>query len=218
VHIIGLYAGHPQPLGPRGSLSSIVKHPVTELTVNTDGTDEDQQANLRLHGGPEKVLHQYSTASYAILINHFPELASYAEPGSIGENISVPDMHDTDVCIGDIYQMGSVSLQVSSPRAPCNKISQRFGIKNLDRFVGQQGITGWYYRVLETGSIRVGDSVQRVFRPKHTVSVADLMRAVYDPACAQFAQHYSQLAMVDDEWRGKCAKIAAKLTDKYLHP
>ena len=50
-----LFAGKPQPLGPRGAPSSIMKSPVDSLTVHMDGTDEDEQANKRLHGGPEKV-------------------------------------------------------------------------------------------------------------------------------------------------------------------
>ncbi|MEC9169139.1 MAG: MOSC domain-containing protein, partial [Pseudomonadota bacterium] len=47
-----LFAGKPQPLGPRGAPSSIVKAPVDKLTVHMDRTDEDEQANKRLHGGP----------------------------------------------------------------------------------------------------------------------------------------------------------------------
>ena len=60
----GLFAGRAQPLGPRGAPSCIVKSAVASLSVREDGTDEDDQANKRLHGGPEKVLHQFAPINY----------------------------------------------------------------------------------------------------------------------------------------------------------
>ena len=82
----GLFAGRAQPLGPRGAPSCIVKSAVASLTVREDGTDEDDQANKRLHGGPEKVLHQFAPINYLTLQKHFPDGKFVA--GSIGENIS----------------------------------------------------------------------------------------------------------------------------------
>ena len=149
MHIEALYAAKPVPFGPRGAPSAIQKQPVPFLTVLTSGTEEDEQGNKKLHGGPEKVLHQFSHRGYERLSEAFPE--GNFVPGTIGENLIVEGMDDTNVFIGDVWQMGEIVVQVGAPRAPCNKISQRFDIKNLDRFVGNEGITGWYFRVIETG-------------------------------------------------------------------
>lgn len=203
-----LFAGQPQPLGPRGAPSSIVKSAVSQLTVHLDCTDEDQQSNKKLHGGPEKVLHQFSPLHYFTLRKHFPD--GEFEPGSIGENISVDGMDDATVYIGDVWKFGEVVLQVSAPRAPCSKISQRFNIQNLDRFVGERGITGWYYRVLETGVINVGDSVTLVSREDDTVNVHTLMRCAHTKTDVELATKLSHLAIIDDEWRDKCARISRK--------
>ncbi|APE07243.1 MAG: MOSC domain-containing protein [Alteromonas sp.] len=202
-----LFAGQPKPLGPRKSLSSIVKEAVAQLTVHIDKTEEDLQANQRLHGGPEKVLHQYNPLNYLTLRKHFPE--GNFVPGSIGENLSVEGMDDATVFIGDIWQFGNVQLQVSAPRAPCNKISQRYGISNLDRFVGERGITGWYYRVLEPGIIYPGDAVNLVERSSNTVSVHELMQCAHKKTDKTLAAKLSALPILDDEWRLKCEKIAA---------
>ena len=83
--VSGLFAGKPQPMGPRGAPSSIVKSATNALTVHFDGTDEDEQANKILHGGPEKVLHQFCPTSYLTLAKHFP--GGNFEIGSIGENV-----------------------------------------------------------------------------------------------------------------------------------
>jgi Uncharacterized protein conserved in bacteria len=82
-----LFAGKPQPLGPRGAPSSIVKAPVDALTVHRDRTDEDEQANKRLHGGPEKVLHQFNPTNYLTLKSIF--LKAPFRLGSIGRKHSV---------------------------------------------------------------------------------------------------------------------------------
>ena len=203
-----LFAGQPQPLGPRGAPSSIVKSAVSQLTVHIDCTDEDQQSNKKLHGGPEKVLHQFSPLHYFTLRKHFPD--GEFEPGSIGENISVDGMDDATVYIGDVWKFGEVVLQVSAPRAPCSKISQRFNIQNLDRFVGERGITGWYYRVLETGVINVDDSVTLVSREDDTVNVQTLMRCAHTKTDVELATKLANLAIIDNEWRDKCARISRK--------
>jgi len=204
--VAALFAGSPAPLGPRGAKTSIVKAPVNALTVHSTHTDEDTQTNKRLHGGPEKVLHQYSPINYLTLKKHFPE--GDFSPGTIGENISVDGMDDATVFIGDVWQFGNVELQVSAPRAPCNKINQRYGIQNLDRFVGERGITGWYYRVLKTGVIKVGDDVRLLHRENDTVNIQTLMQCAHTKTDKALASTLSQLAVLDDEWRQKCEKIS----------
>lgn len=206
--VAALFAGSPAPLGPRGAKTSIVKAPVNALTVHSTHTDEDTQTNKRLHGGPEKVLHQYSPINYLTLKKHFPE--GDFSPGTIGENISVDGMDDATVFIGDVWQFGNVELQVSAPRAPCNKINQRYGIQNLDRFVGERGITGWYYRVLKTGVIKVGDDVRLLHRENDTVNIQTLMQCAHTKTDAALASTLSTLAVLDEEWRQKCEKICRK--------
>lgn len=205
MNVAALFAGKPQPLGPRGALSSFVKSSVTKLTVHDDHTEEDEQSNKKLHGGPEKVLHQFSPDHYATLQKCFPD--GQFQPGSMGENISVQGMEDSTVYIGDVWKFGDVVLQVSAPRAPCSKISQRFGIPNLDRFVGERGITGWYYRVLETGIIQVGDSVELIRREQTTVDVHTLMQCTHTKYDVLLAEKLASLTVIDDEWRDKCQRI-----------
>ncbi|MBU2980121.1 MOSC domain-containing protein [Alteromonas sp. C1M14] len=207
-----LFAGKPVAFGPRGAPSAIQKASVALLTVGFDGTKEDEQGNKKLHGGAEKVLHQFSHQGYTRLREGFDE---HDFPlGSIGENMLVPGMNDENVFIGDVYRVGEVTLQVSAPRAPCNKISHRYGIKNLDRFVGANGITGWYYRVIETGVIHGNDPVTLLSRHDKTVSVAALMRAVHDLGDIDGAKQFEGLETLDDEWREKCTRVIKRAASK----
>jgi MOSC domain-containing protein YiiM len=173
-----LFAGKPQAFGPRQSPSSIIKLPFEQLHIELNGAIEDEQGNKKLHGGPEMAMHHYSQESYEILRKQFPNIAQNLLFGSIGENISAPTMNDEIVFIGDIYRIGSVVLQVNSPRAPCVKINQRYGVRNMDLFIAEQRITGWYYRVIETGRMKVGDSITLEHRLQNTKSISDIMRLV----------------------------------------
>ena len=173
-----LFAGKPQSFGPRQSPSSIIKGSFEQLHIQLDGASEDEQGNKKLHGGPEMALHQYSQESYDVLRKEYPSIAKQLFFGSIGENISAQLMSDENVFIGDTYRLGGVVLQVNSPRAPCSKINHRYGIKNMDLFIAEKGITGWYYRVIETGIIRVGDRITLEHRLQETKSIRDIMRLV----------------------------------------
>jgi MOSC domain-containing protein YiiM len=171
-----LFAGKPKAFGPRQSPSSIIKQPFEQLHIEIDGAIEDEQGNKKLHGGPEMALHQFSQESYVVLQNEFTAIAEKLAIGSIGENISAPLMNDRNVFIGDTYRIGSVIIQVNSPRAPCVKINQRYGVQNIDLFIGEQGITGWYFRVIETGIMNVGDEIKLEHRLQNTKSIAEIMR------------------------------------------
>lgn len=180
MHIDALFAGKPQAFGPRQSPSSIIKQRFEQLHIELDGAIEDEQGNKKLHGGPEMAMHQYSQEAYLVLQKQFHSIRDNLSIGSIGENISAPDMNDKNVFIGDTYRMGAVVLQVNSPRAPCVKINQRYGLRNMDIFIAEQGITGWYFRVIETGTIKQGDNISLEHRLQNTLSIADIMRLVRD--------------------------------------
>ena len=171
-----LFAGKPQAFGPRQSPSSIIKEQFKRLHIELDGAREDEQGNKKLHGGPEMAMHQYSQESYEALKKQFPSIAHNLFVGSIGENISSQTMNDDNVFIGDTYRIGGVVLQVNSPRAPCAKINQRYGVKNMDLFIANKGITGWYYRVIETGIMQVDDPITLEHRLQKTKSIRDIMR------------------------------------------
>lgn len=167
-----MYRGRLRFLAPEGQRTGIYKDPIEHADVTEEGIIGDYQADRRFHGGPEKALHQYAQPSYARIVSRYPELEGTAVPGSIGENVSSHHLADANVCIGDIYRLGAVLVQVSQPRSPCWKINHKFGIEKLSLFIEQQRITGWYYRVLETGKIQVGDAIELVERPNKGASIA----------------------------------------------
>ena len=176
--VTALYAGVLRPLAPEDQRTGIFKSPRPNAKITDNGISGDEHADRRDHGGPEKALHQYAIDSYDKIMSAYPELKGVAVPGSIGENISATDMNDANVCIGDCYQIGAAIVQVSQPRSPCWKIDRRFGVERLSAYVEKQCITGWYYRVIETGTVHVRDSIELLDRPNENVPVAYFMRVI----------------------------------------
>ena len=143
ITVSGLYRGSLQSLEPEGQRTGIFKEAIQSAEVDEEGILGDHQADRRFHGGLEKALHQYALASYEKIGSEYPVLKGIAVPGSIGENISSPSLSDSTVCIGDVYRIGGVLVQVSQPRSPCWKINHKFGIDKLSLFIERQRITGW---------------------------------------------------------------------------
>ena len=173
----GVFVGSITSLPPDGTPSGIFKHAVAgPLAVSVEGLAGDRQADRRVHGGAEKAVHGYPAEHYRRLAAAFPALADLFVAGSMGENLSVGGWDEESVCIGDVFRVGSCRLQVSQPRSPCWKINHKFGDDGLAQFITQEGITGWYFRVLETGTVAVGDACELLERNPAPVSLARLGR------------------------------------------
>lgn len=165
--MLRIFAGPVSSL-PDGTPTGIFKRERTEpVWLGAAGLAGDAQADRRVHGGPDKALHQYPVAHYARLAAAFPQAAPLLVPGSMGENLSVPGWDETNVRIGDIFRFGGARIQVSMPRKPCWKIDRRFGAEGMamKNFIAEEGLTGWYFRVLMEGEVAPGCAFELLERP-----------------------------------------------------
>lgn len=144
------------------------------IWVGKLGLDGDEH-DLTFHGGIEKAVHGYCSSHYPKWRTEYPEAATRFVPGGFGENFVTANMDERNICIGDIYAVGSAAepllLQVSLPRNPCFKLNHRFQLKNFAPRTYQLSRTGWYYRVLREGYVQAGDQIRLVKRmnPEWTI-------------------------------------------------
>jgi len=158
---VALFIGQVKPLPVSGKPTAMYKTPVHgPIALGVEGFEGDQQADRRVHGGPEKAVHLYPTRHYAQLAAKFDEAAPLLVPGSMGENIATPDLDEHDVRLGDVWQLGSALIQVCQPRNPCWKIDERFSADGMALFIDQHLLTGWYWRVLQPGVVALNDRLQ----------------------------------------------------------
>ncbi|NIP99508.1 MAG: MOSC domain-containing protein [Nitrospinaceae bacterium] len=150
-------------------VSAILKRPVGgRIFLDSLGFEGDGSADLRHHGGADKAVCAYC-------LDHYPfweqELKRSLEPGAFGENLSLQGLPETEVHIGDIFQIGEARIQCSQPRQPCHKLNKVFGRQDMACRVQTTGFSGYYFRVLQTGWVTPGDPVDRVTRDPAGISV-----------------------------------------------
>jgi MOSC domain-containing protein YiiM len=152
--VLSVQVGPIAPLGPHGVPSGFLKLPaVGPVAIGRLGLLGDAQADLRVHGGPEKAVYLYPSEHYAAWQRELPEHAAVLLPGGFGENLTTLGFDEDAICIGDVLRTGSAVLQVTQPRQPCNKLALRFADRRLPRMMLRSGRSGWYTRVLEEGAV-----------------------------------------------------------------
>lgn len=203
VSVEGIYIGQLNTIGPDNTPTGIFKslsektHEITEL-----GLSGDIQVDKRVHGGPEKAIYHYPAEHYALFKQALPHLSDSFIPGSIGENISTSGLTDTEVHIGDTFRLGSAIVQVSQPRRPCWKVNQKYGNAHIASLIMSEAISGWYYRVLEPGQLKTGDSAEFLERLDGSVSVANIWEIFMDRLERKAAREpLPKIPGLSDEWR-----------------
>jgi len=178
--------GRVAPLGPDGVPSGFVKQAVdVPVAVTPLGLDGDQQADLTVHGGPEKAVYGYAGSHYALWRAEQPQHAARMIDGAMGENLTIAGLEESGICVGDVHAIGTALLQVCQPRQPCFKMALRFEDKRLPKAFVKSGRAGWYYRVLRTGTIARGDAVTLQDRPHPDFAFTRLIEIIYHGRVAQ---------------------------------
>ncbi|MDZ4869169.1 MAG: MOSC domain-containing protein [Alphaproteobacteria bacterium] len=183
VELLAVSVGKPSPLGiwqDEEIISGIKKSPLTVASVAVGETniDGDGQADLTVHGGPDKAVYIYAA-------DHWPwweaEAQFKGEPASFGENLTIEGADEHTVRIGDRFQWGRVLLEVSQPRAPCFKFTMLTGRHDMAARMTASARTGWYVRVLETGEAPTRGPIIRIHTDEAMPTIRDAFVAVYHP-------------------------------------
>lgn len=184
--IASIQVGLPQSLGSKNASDSIdrpwttgfFKNPIQgTIWLGRTNLAGDGQADLKHHGGSEKAVLAYAAQHYLYWRENldFPNLPH----GAFGENFTVAGQSEVSVCIGDTYEMGDAKIQVSQPRQPCWKLSRRWRIKDLAQRVQKVGLTGWYFRVLQEGTVEPGLEIVLCDRPYPQWTIARANRIMH---------------------------------------
>ncbi|KVX02561.1 MOSC domain-containing protein [Shewanella frigidimarina] len=187
--ISGLYLGD-QVQMHNGVASCInQKHAAKQLTVQFDQVIGNREADPKHHGGLDRVLHHFPREHYG-QYRRWDLMSTFCDAPSMGENISTVGLNEAQVNIGDIVQIGDVTLQVTQPRSPCFKLNLQFGHPKFALAMQESRMCGWFYRVLSEGDIRPSDSIFLLER-KSDISVAKAMQIYF---LAEFdAEQYQTL-------------------------
>lgn len=179
--------------------SAFVKLSVDSAMLTETGFTTDQQADLKNHGGVNKTVCVYASEHYS----YWQERLGRTLPvAAFGENITASGLLESEVCIGDTFQLGEAVVQISQPRQPCFKLGARHSLPKLTLWVQQSGLTGFYFRCLQPGFVKNGDAVTLLQKHSAHFTIAEANRIMHeDKNDIETIQKILRIKELSTSWR-----------------
>jgi MOSC domain-containing protein YiiM len=198
-----------ETFGKKELVTGICKRPVAgAVFLSKQGFEGDGVGDRMHHGGKDKAVCVYS-------LDHYPywesKLGITMPTAAFGENLSVAGMHENDVCIGDVYRIGTAEVQVSQPRQPCGTLAARVGRTDFVKMVVDLGRTGFYYKVLMEGMVQAGDAIALIERDVRAVSIAFANHIFHhDPRNRGGIEKVLAVPALSDSWQKSFRELLSK--------
>lgn len=195
--------------------TGIFKEPVAgRVKLRTLNLDGDRQADLSVHGGPEKAVYLYPSEHYEFWREEFPEME--LPWGMFGENFTTTGLLETETNIGDRFKVGSAVVIVTQPRMPCYKLGIRFGRTDIIRRFLASERSGFYLSVAKEGDVAAGDEFELIEKNSAGVRVVDVTRLYSsDKSNVELLRRAIATEALPESWRSYFQERLEKLTDKH---
>ena len=160
-------------IGKRGVVGAVAVRPL--------GLVGDEQADLSVHGGLSKAVYAYPSEHYAFwqTVRAQAKVSLWDEalpPGSMGENLTLEGLLESQVWVGDVLRFPDCELAVSEPRFPCFKFNAALGFKQALQMMQANAWCGFYLAVRVPGTLQAGQAFELVHGPRE-VGITELFRA-----------------------------------------
>jgi len=158
--------------------TGIFKKSIKSITLDKKDVLNDHVIDRRYHGGIDKACYIYGANHYDYWKNIYPNLTFI--DGMFGENITIYNLDESKIMIGDIYRVGGATVQVTQPRQPCFKLGIVFKSQQIIKQFKSANYPGIYVKILEENTIKPGDSMELIERMHNSVSLLDVWHLLYD--------------------------------------
>lgn len=156
-------------------LTGIFKRPVKgKVKVGMLGLEGDAQADLTVHGGPQKAVYAYPSEHYRFWKE---ALQTGLDWGMFGENLTTQGLLEEGVRAGDRLEAGSAEFVVTSPRFPCYKLGIKFGTMGMVKRFQESGRSGFYLAVSREGEIEGDDSIRCIESDRDKPTIANIFES-----------------------------------------
>jgi MOSC domain-containing protein YiiM len=203
MRVLSVNVGLPREVEWRNEVVATAIHkapvagPVEVRRLNLVG---DRQADLSVHGGPDKAVYVYTSEHYAFWRDELPAVA--LPWGAFGENLTVEGLSETELRVGDELRIGTAEFIVTQPRLPCYKLNVRFQRPDMVKRFLRSGRTGFYLAVLREGHIAAGDTVAVIPTDRSAIGVTEVVTLYTKKgANGELLQRALATAALPDSWR-----------------
>jgi len=203
---------HGIPNAKASGKTGIYKLPVNApVQITSDGIPEDVICDTKHHGGPDQAIYIFGAADYQWWSG---ALGRELAPGTFGENLTISDLESAQLRVGDILVIGTVRLQVTSPRMPCVTLAARMGDATFNEQFLQAERPGLYCRVLQAGQIQAGENVRLERYGGETITILEMFRDYYDTILGEAKLRFYLAAPISIRARSEKEKQLQKLLEK----
>ncbi|WP_026575521.1 MOSC domain-containing protein [Bacillus sp. UNC438CL73TsuS30] len=205
--IINLAVGKPKEYNwnNKKEFSGIGKSAVESFRVEKSIIVGDDVANHQFHGGPDRVVCLYPFEHYSYWEEVFQKKLILP---AFGENLTAAGMTEEQVCIGDIYKIGNTILQITQGRVPCVTISNYNEEKQFLKKVIETTLTGYFFRVLEEGTIMFDSEITLLEKHPKEISISFATQILFHQK--QDKASIEKILTVDalaEDWRNRFLKL-----------
>ena len=173
--VISVNIGERKVINFKGKIveTGIFKVPVNQpVFLGAEVVENDAIIDRKHHGGIEKAVYGYSQNHYEYWKELYPNLDW--DYGMLGENLTISNLEETEIYVGNTYKLGEVLLEVTKPREPCYKLGIRFGTQEIVKQFWNSTKCGVYFKVLQTGNVKVGDELILVHQDENSPTIAEV--------------------------------------------
>ncbi|SNR54890.1 MOSC domain-containing protein [Lutibacter flavus] len=171
--VISVNLGEKKSINYKGKIieTGIFKYPVQfPIFLGEEDVEKDAVIDRRYHGGVDKAVYAYSENHYEYWKPLYPNLDW--KYGMFGENLTISNLEETKIHIGDTFKLGEVILEVTKPREPCMKLGLRFGTQKVLKQFWNSTKSGIYFKVLQTGNVCIGDELVLIKKNEISPTIA----------------------------------------------
>ena len=155
-------------------VTGIFKYPVNEpIFLDVEEVKGDEISDRKYHGGINQAVYAYSLKHYEYWKLLYPDLDwNY---GMFGENLTVDDIEETKIHVGDTFKVGDTILEATLQRSPCYKLGVRFNYMKIVKQFWNTTMCGVYFKVLQTGNVQSGDTFTQMKTCSDNPTIGDLL-------------------------------------------
>lgn len=198
----------------RSMITGIEKLKVQEVYLSTRGFEGDDVADKKHHGGPDRAVCLYPAEHY---IQWEQEIGKPLPIAAFGENLTVTNMLEADICIGDIYKIGDAVIQITQGRVPCSTIDKYTEANILLKRLIETGYTGYLARVLEEGKICEDSKIELVEKDPARVSVLHCNEVYFKNEDALAMKRIQAVDALAEDWKQKLEKRIQLLQSRVIN-
>ncbi|MFL5831558.1 MAG: MOSC domain-containing protein [Solirubrobacteraceae bacterium] len=180
--LVSVNVGMPKNVRWQGKnvYTGVFKDPVSgRRRVGKLNIEGDGQGDRAGHGGEQRAVFVYQIDSYRYWEHELGR--NDLVMGNFGENFTVDGLRDDEVCIGDRYQIGTATFEVTQPRVTCYRVGLRMNDPRIPALLVSHHRPGFYFRVLEEGEVQAGDEIIKLASGPEQMPVAEADALLYLP-------------------------------------